>query len=142
MLTPPRMVRPRVREAPERMLPVQRAWPPSPSLLNRPLMTLILSRNGASGARLGPSSISAPLPLAHQCGGEMPSPMNMQANRCGVLACGRRSAAPDRHRFQPRQCHGDAQALQKQTAGEIAGDHRSPLCASGWNRDGVKFLQR
>ena len=30
----------------------------------------------------------APSPFAHQCGGEMPSPMNMHANRCGGLRAG------------------------------------------------------
>ena len=62
---------------------MQRACPPPACWLNRPLMTLSLSLYGASGSRLAPSSIAAPSPFAHQCGGEMPSPMNMQANRCG-----------------------------------------------------------
>jgi hypothetical protein len=49
-------------------------------------MTLIFSLKRASGSRLGPSSIAAPAPRAHQCGGEMPSPMNRQANRFGAWA--------------------------------------------------------
>ena len=49
-------------------------------------MTLSFSLNGASDSSDDPNSISLPFPLAHQCGGEMPSPMNMQANRCGVFA--------------------------------------------------------
>src|SRR5688572_19300310 len=59
---------------------------PVADLLNSPLMTLSLSRNGLSGSRLLLSSISAPLPLALQFLGLIPLPMNSAANRFGGSA--------------------------------------------------------
>ncbi|TXT22369.1 MAG: hypothetical protein FD138_3472 [Planctomycetota bacterium] len=48
-------------------------------------MTFSLSLNGASDSSDDPNSMSRPSPFDHQCGGEMPSPMNKHANRCGVF---------------------------------------------------------
>src|SRR6185503_705741 len=49
--------------------------------LNRPL-------SGSIGARLRPSSISAPDPLAHHSVGLTPFPMNRIASRLGAAAVG------------------------------------------------------
>src|SRR5262245_48738894 len=57
---------------------------PVASLLNRPEMTLNLGRSAARGSRLRLKVISAPAPLADQCGGEMPLPMNKTAKRLGA----------------------------------------------------------
>src|SRR4030095_3570095 len=69
---------------------------PTAGLLNRPLMTLSFLRNGASGSKVRPSSISAPVPLAHQCRLLMPLPMKIAASRLGngLATLGADVAAP------------------------------------------------
>src|SRR5262245_26400277 len=85
MLTPPRSTAPFCNAAPDRMLPVWPGWMPTPvaCLLNRPEMTLSRGRNSDRGSRLLLSSMSEPDPLAHQCLGLMPLPMNRAAKRWG-----------------------------------------------------------
>jgi hypothetical protein len=61
---------------------------PVAALLNSPDITFNRDRNGAKGWRLWLNSISAPEPLAHQCGGQIPLPMNNTANRFGAIALG------------------------------------------------------
>src|SRR5579883_2863093 len=59
---------------------------PVAALLNSPEITFNRDRNGANGCRHLPSSMSAPVPLAHQCGGQIPLPMNSTAKRFGAVA--------------------------------------------------------
>ena len=88
-------------------------------LLNRPLMTLIFPLIGSSGASDLPSSISSPVPLAHQWGGLIPLPMKRTAKRLGNAAVapglGRRGRThfQFRQRLEPGQCHRDADAAEK-----------------------------
>src|SRR5215475_293122 len=85
MLTSPRSTAPFCSAAPERMLPVWPGWMPTPvaCLLNNPEMTFSRGRSEARGSRLLLNSMSAPEPLAHQCLGLMPLPMNRAAKRWG-----------------------------------------------------------
>src|SRR5262245_44882103 len=85
MLTPPRSTDPFCKAAPERMLPVCPGWMPTPvaALLNKPETTFSRGRREARGSRLLLSSMSAPDPLAHQCLGLTPLPMNRAAKRRG-----------------------------------------------------------
>src|SRR6516162_4304133 len=85
MLTPPLSTAPFWSAAPDRMLPVCPGWIPTPvaCLLNSPETTFNRGRKGDRGSRLLLSSMSAPDPLAHQCLGLTPLPMNRAANRCG-----------------------------------------------------------
>src|SRR6185436_4306904 len=63
-------------------------------LLNRPLTTLSLDLNGASGSSVLLSSISALAPLAHQLLGLMPFPMKRAAKRVGSFSGFVASSAP------------------------------------------------
>src|SRR6516162_3390835 len=85
---PPCRTEPLFRWAPDRMLPVWPGWMPTPvaALLNNPEMTFKRDRKGAIGCRLLLNSMSAPELFAHQCGGQMPLPMNSTANRLGAVA--------------------------------------------------------
>src|SRR4051812_44253107 len=56
---------------------------PTAARLNRPLMTLSFVFSGSSGCSVLPSSIDAPLPLAHQCVALTPQAMNRAAKRFG-----------------------------------------------------------
>src|SRR3954469_13876700 len=85
MLMSPRSSAPFCRDAPERMLPVWPGWMPTwvAWTLNRPVTKFIFAFSGAIGARLLPSSIAAPDPLAHQWSALIPHPMNTAAKRFG-----------------------------------------------------------
>ena len=56
-------------------------------------MKFILAFSGSIGARLLPSSISAPEPLAHQWSALIPQPMNTAAKRFGKASRGGRAVA-------------------------------------------------
>src|SRR4051812_20052575 len=88
MLTPPRSSAPRWSDAPDRMLPVCPGWMPTPVafLLNRPLTTFSLGRNGASGWRVWLNSIAGPAPRAHHWSGLTLHAMNRVAKRFGHAA--------------------------------------------------------
>src|SRR2546421_8377384 len=88
MLMPPRSSAPFCRCAPERRLPVWPGWMPTPveALLNRPVTKFIFVLNGAIGSRLLLSSMSAPLPLAHQWLALTPFAINSAAKRFGQAA--------------------------------------------------------
>src|SRR5688572_5468164 len=85
MEIPPRSSAPFWREAPERMLPVWPGWMPTPValLLNSPVTKFILCLSFSMGARLLPSSIWDPEPLADQWSALMPQPMKTAAKRLG-----------------------------------------------------------
>ena len=94
--------------------------------LNRPRMKTMSSRWGNMGWSAGPSSISAPLPFAHQCAGSTPFEKNTMPSRRGgpAAAPARRGGSgrrlPERgQRLHPGQGQGDSGAPQEEAAAGI-----------------------
>jgi hypothetical protein len=78
-----------VNGAPESRLPVIPGWMPTPvaaCVVEETFDVVELALSGSIGARLRPSSMSAPDPLAHHSVGLTPLPMNRNASRLGEAA--------------------------------------------------------